>query len=119
MVKLAERRRHQRSRIDWPVSLYHPDLGMFLNGRSVDVSRGGARVDLPTAVPIKPGQTIEVNFPRTATLAKLAGSYSRIKSARVVRVEHRRGLGGFDDIVGKPPARVTVSLQFAPAGEGG
>jgi len=87
MVMLAERRTDTRSRIDWPVSVYHPHLGMFVNGRSVDVSRGGARIRLPFRVPVRSGQVVELNFPRTATLAKVAGRFSRIKTARVLRVE--------------------------------
>ncbi len=87
MVTMADRRRHSRNDIDWPVSVYHPRLGMFINGRSVDVSQGGAKVSLPLAVPIRRGQVIELNFPRTTTLAKMAGRFSRIKTALVVRVE--------------------------------
>jgi hypothetical protein len=87
MVTLADRRQHKRNDIDWPVSVYHPRLGMFINGRSVDVSSGGAKITLPIAAPIKPGQVVELNFPRTTMLARAAGCYSRIKTAVVVRVD--------------------------------
>jgi hypothetical protein len=87
MVTLADRRQFHRNEIDWPVSVYVPRLAMFVNGRSVDVSQSGAKVSLPLAVPIRAGQVLELNFPRTTTLAKMAGCYSRIKTALVVRVE--------------------------------
>ncbi|MDD4891453.1 MAG: PilZ domain-containing protein [Phycisphaerae bacterium] len=87
MVTMMDRRRHQRNQIDWPVSVYHPRLGMFVNGRSVDVSQSGAKISLPIAVPLRPGQVVELNFPRTSTLAKMAGCFSRIKTALVVRIE--------------------------------
>ena len=94
MVTLAERRRHQRNNIDWPVSVYVPRLGMFINGRSVDVSQSGAKVSLPIAAPIRPGQVVELNFPRTSTLAKVAGCFSRIKTALVVPRGRRLCPGG-------------------------
>lgn len=87
MVTLADRRQHKRNQIDWPVSVYSPRLGMFINGRSVDVSSGGAKISLPIAVPLRPGQIVELNFPRTTTLAQAAGRYSRIKTGVVVRVD--------------------------------
>jgi hypothetical protein len=87
MVTLADRRQFHRNQIDWPVSVYVPRLAMFVNGRSVDVSQTGAKVSLPLSVPLQPGQLVELNFPRTSTLAKLAGSFSRIKTAMVVRIE--------------------------------
>ena len=87
MVTMADRRQFHRNQIDWPVSVYVPRLARFVNGRSVDVSQTGAKVSLPLSVPLAPGQLVELNFPRTSTLAKLAGSFSRIKTAMVVRIE--------------------------------
>lgn len=115
MVQMAERRRHTRNRIDWPISLYHPALGMFINGRSIDVSRGGAKVSLPLNVPIRTGQTVEVNFPRTSTLAKVAGCFSRIKTARVVRVERSRGGVDMPELTGMQPLGQTICVQFDAA----
>jgi c-di-GMP-binding flagellar brake protein YcgR len=91
MVMMIERRAEPRTSIDWPVSVYHPYAEQFLNARSVDVSRGGAKIRLDDNAPVTVGQTLELNFPRTATLAKVAGCFSRIKTARVVRVEPEFG----------------------------
>ncbi|MCG3178842.1 MAG: hypothetical protein BIFFINMI_01172 [Phycisphaerae bacterium] len=106
MVMLADRRSSARNKIDWPVSVYCPHLSMFINARSVDVSRSGAMINLPYLAPIRPGQVVELNFPRTATLAKVAGCFSRIKTARVIRVQPQQQVGG-----GKP-ARQLVAVHF-------
>jgi hypothetical protein len=117
MVTMADRRRHVRNRIDWPVSVYHPRLGMFINGRSVNVSQSGAMLSLPIAVPIRPGQVVELNFPRTTTLAKMAGSFSRIKTALVVRVEAEQSEAEQAEAAANAPhfAKMDGTLSAAPA----
>lgn len=114
MVMLTDRRRHARNPIDWPVSIYYPHLGMFINGRSVDVSKGGAKIRLPLAAPIRPGQIVELNFPRTTTLAKVAGCFSRIKTAWVVRVE----AGSQEDGAPSGPASSAESIHSSGGFEG-
>ena len=42
---------------------------------------------LPITTPVQAGNIVEINFPRSTTLAKEKGGYSRIKSGKVVRVE--------------------------------
>lgn len=118
MVTLSDRRQHRRNPVDWPVSVYFPRLGRFINGRSVDVSQSGARVSLPIAVPLRAGQVVELNFPRTTTLAKMAGCFSRIKTAMVVRVESDPmtacSPGATPGVVAqiRRPARQTVAVHF-------
>ena len=40
-------------------------------------------------MPIKAGNTVELNFPRTEDLAKQKGQFARIRTGRVVRVERK------------------------------
>jgi hypothetical protein len=42
--------------------------------------------------PVKEGQVVEVNFPRTESLAKEKGGYARIKTGKVIRIERRNML---------------------------
>jgi hypothetical protein len=42
--------------------------------------------------PVRPGHEVEINFPRTMSLAKQKGQYARIKNARVLRVERKQML---------------------------
>jgi len=42
--------------------------------------------------PIQPGNIVEVNFPRTTTLAKQKGQFARIKKGRVIRVDRKNTL---------------------------
>jgi hypothetical protein len=43
-------------------------------------------------VPVRPGHTVELNFPRTAALAREKGQFARIKSGKVVRVDRKNML---------------------------
>ncbi len=90
METLVEQRKTERTQVSWPVSVWLPEANRFFNGRSTNISRGGVLVRLPASVPLRPGHFIELNFPRTMTLAKKKGAYARIKSGRVVRVERGR-----------------------------
>ena len=69
----------------------------------MNVSMEGALISLPLQTPVCEGQDVEINFPRTEMLAKDKGSYSRIKTARVVRIDR-------SDAVDK--AVVKIGLQF-------
>jgi len=42
--------------------------------------------------PVQPGNIVEINFPRTATLAMQKGQFARIKRGRVVRIERKNTL---------------------------
>jgi hypothetical protein len=87
-----EQRQDIRQDLSWPVSVWLPEANRFFNGKSVNVSRGGALISVPLTTPVHPGNEIEINFPRTMTLAKQKGQYARIKNAKVVRVDRNQML---------------------------
>lgn len=87
-----DQRASERSSVNWPVSIWHPKASKFFNGRSVNVSSVGALVTMPMKVPVCEGQELEVNFPRTESLAKDKGRFARIKTARVVWVDRSDSL---------------------------
>jgi hypothetical protein len=89
MEALTEQRRTNRTTLAWPVSIWVPDANRFFNGRSCNISKTGVFVRLPMTVPVRAGYAVELNFPRTATLAKEKGQFARIKSGKVVRVDRR------------------------------
>ncbi len=89
---LVEQRKDRRSDLAWPVSVWIPEANRFFSGKSVNVSKGGAYICLPMTAPIRPGHEVEVNFPRTVSLARQKGQYARIKTAKVVRVERDKML---------------------------
>jgi hypothetical protein len=85
------------------VSIWLPEANRFFNGRSDNVSKTGVFVSLPLTTPVRPGNAVEVNFPRTVALAKEKGQFARIKSGKVVRVERENILKG---------AQIGVAIQF-------
>jgi hypothetical protein len=87
METSVEQRRHTRTNLNWPVSIWLPEANRFFNGRSANISRTGVLVSLPMTTPVRPGHLVEVNFPRTTTLAKEKGQFARVKCGKVVRVE--------------------------------
>ena len=89
---VLEQRGEVRSDLSWPVSIWLPEANRFFNGKSVNVSKGGAFISVPMTTPVRPGHEIEVNFPRTMSLAKQKGQYARIKTAKVLRVERKQML---------------------------
>ena len=103
VVCVNEQRKARRSEVHWPVSVWHPTAARFFNGSSVNISSGGALVELPMKAPIREGQDIEVNFPRKETLTKEKGSSARIKTARVVRVDRGNTIQS---------ANIKVALNF-------
>ena len=86
-TSVIELRSDTRSDLAWPVSVWLPEASRFFNGKSVNISKGGVFISVPMTTPVKAGNDIEINFPRTAALAKEKGKYARIKSGRVVRVD--------------------------------
>jgi hypothetical protein len=100
----VEQRKEARSELAWPVSVWVPEANRFFNGRSINVSKGGAFLSMPMIIPIRPGHEVEVNFPRTTTLAKEKGQYARIKSGKVLRVERQKMLRG---------GGIGMAVQFA------
>jgi len=89
METLIEQRRETRTRLSWPVSLWLPDANRFFNGRSANISKTGVFITVPMTTPVRTGNTVEVNFPRTETLAQEKGQFARVKSGKVVRVERQ------------------------------
>ena len=89
METLIEQRRDTRTDLCWPVSIWLPDANRFFNGRSSNISKTGVFITLPMTVPVKAGNTVEINFPRTEALAKEKGRFARIKSGKVVRIERK------------------------------
>jgi len=87
METLVEQRKDSRTVLSWPVSFWLPEANRFFNGRSNNISKTGVLVTMPMTAPIKTGHIVEVNFPRTAELARKKGQFARIKSGMVVRVD--------------------------------
>ena len=92
METLVDQRREARTTLSWPVSIWLPEAGRFFSGRSANVSKAGAFVSVPIPAPFRTGHVVEINFPRTEALAQEKGSFARIKSGKVVRVERQNML---------------------------
>ena len=101
---LVDQRRDVRTDLSWPVSIWLPQANRFFNGRSINVSKGGAYLTVPMTTPALAGQEVEVNFPRTEYLAHQKGQYARIKTAKILRVDRRRMLK--DSVIG-------LAVQFS------
>ncbi|AQT68684.1 PilZ domain protein [Anaerohalosphaera lusitana] len=100
---VIEQRKDTRSQLAWPISVWLPEASRFFNGSSINISKGGAYLEVPMTTPVRPGHEIELNFPRTAALAKQKGSYARIKTGKVVRVDREKML---------EEARIGLAVQF-------
>ena len=89
METLTDQRKDTRTNLSWPVSIWLPAAHRFFNGRSSNISKTGVFVTVPITTPVRAGHRVEINFPRTETLADQKGGFARIKSGRVVRVERK------------------------------
>lgn len=89
---LTEQRKETRTQLSWPVSIWMPEAHRFFNGRSSNISKTGVFITMPVTAPVKAGNTVELNFPRTEQLAKEKGSFARIKSGKIVRVDRDKVL---------------------------
>lgn len=89
---VINQRNDVRSDLSWPVSIWLPEANRFFNGKSINVSKGGAYISVPMTTPVRSGHEIEVNFPRTMSLAKQKGQYARIKNAKILRVDRKQML---------------------------
>ena len=83
----VENRRDVRTDLTWPISVWLPEANRFFNAQTVNVAKGGVLVAMPMTTPIRPGHSIELNFPRTKSLAEKKGQFARIKGGKVVRVD--------------------------------
>jgi len=104
METFVEHRKDTRTDLAWPVSVWLPEANRFFNGRSINISKGGALIYAPVTAPVQPGHIVELNFPRTKTLAKNRGQFARIKSGRVIRVNRNKLLDN---------GRIALAVQFA------
>lgn len=103
MESVIEQRKEKRTSLLWPISMWLPEANRFFNAKSENVSRGGVYLTVPMTTPVRAGNVVELNFPRTEDLAKEKGGFSRIKSGKVVRVER-------DDIL--TDADIGVAIEF-------
>jgi len=87
MEAVIEQRSEGRTSLSWPVSIWLPEANRFFYGRSANISKTGVFITVPVTTPIKTGNAVELNFPRTEKLAKEKGGYARIKVGKVVRVD--------------------------------
>ncbi len=92
METSVEQRKERRTNLAWPVSVWLPEAGRFFNGRSANISKVGVFITVPMTTPVRRGSTVELNFPRTDSLAERKGQFARIKKGRVVRVDRRTTL---------------------------
>ena len=104
METLVEQRKGARTEVSWPVSVWLPDANRFFNCRSSNISKTGVLIRMPVTAPIRSGHTVELNFPRTMSLAKQKGGFARIKAGRVVRIERNTLM---DD------ATISVGITFS------
>ena len=95
-TSVVEQRKDTRSDLSWPVSVWLPEANRFFNGKSVNISKGGVFISLPMTTPVRAGHEVEINFPRTMSLAKQKGQYARIKCGKVLRVNRQSVLEGND-----------------------
>ncbi len=100
----VENRRAARTELSWPVSIWLPEANRFFNGKTINVAKGGVLLSVPMTTPIRPGHVVEINFPRTMSLAKKKGQFARIKTGTVLRVD--REMISADATIG-------VAVQFA------
>ena len=103
METLTDQRKDARTNLSWPVSIWVPAAHRFFNGRSANISKMGVFVTVPMTTPVRAGHRVEINFPRTETLAEQKGGFARIKSGKVVRVERKDMLKS---------TRIGVAIQF-------
>jgi hypothetical protein len=104
METLVEHRIEARTNLSWPVSVWLPEANRFFNGHSSNISKAGVFVRVPMTTPVRAGHIVEINFPRTETLAKDKGQFARIKKGKVVRVERKNLL---------KDAHIGVAIAFA------
>lgn len=92
MEAIAEQRTQPRTELTWPVSVWLPQCNRFFNAHTANISSGGLLAKMPVTTPVKEGNIVEVNLPRTHSLAKEKGRYARVMTGKVVRVERSRML---------------------------
>jgi hypothetical protein len=104
MQTTVENRKEARTELSWPVSVWVPEANRFFNGKSLNVSKGGAMLTVPMTTPVRTGHVVEVNFPRTVSLARAKGQFARVKTAKIVRIDRSRCT---------EDASVGIAIQFS------
>jgi hypothetical protein len=104
METQVEHRQDTRTEITWPVSIWLPEANRFFTGQSTNISRTGVLLTVPVTTPVRAGNVVELNFPRTVALAKEKGGFARIKCGKVVRVDRGNMLKA---------ANIGVAIQFS------
>lgn len=56
-----ERRRGLRIRQARPIKIFEPVLSRYFGGQTEDISSAGLRIELPLAVPVRPGTLVNVH----------------------------------------------------------
>ena len=51
-TSVVEQRMDARSELNWPVSIWLPEANRFFNGKSVNISKGGAYLSVPMTTPV-------------------------------------------------------------------
>jgi len=92
MQAVIEQRKETRTNVSWPVSVWMPQANRFVVGRSCNVSKTGVFITLPVTAPVRTGDFVELNFPRTEALAIEKGQFARIKRGKIVRVDRKNML---------------------------
>jgi hypothetical protein len=82
-----ENRKSVRTSLRWPVSVWLPEVNRFYSGTAVNIAKGGVMIKLPMTAPIQAGNLVEINLPRTTSLAKKKDQFARIMIAKVLRVQ--------------------------------
>jgi c-di-GMP-binding flagellar brake protein YcgR len=86
VAPVTDRRRHPRSELRDSLRLTHQPTHRQWPGRALDVSRGGMKIALPAAAPVREGHEVTLSLPKVSSeqFAKLA---EHELAARVVRVD--------------------------------
>ena len=100
---MVENRKDARTDLTWPISVWLPEANRFFNAHTINVAKGGVLVTMPMTTPVRSGQAVEINFPRTQDLAQKKGQFARIKGGKVVRV---------DRTAVTTDANINVAVQF-------
>lgn len=97
MPAARERRQHARQVVTRPCTLFRRRTQRFVAARTVDISHGGALVEVESPRPLVEGETIDVGVAWTSSPLITQDS---LVEAKVVRVVEQR------------PGRQTVAVRF-------
>jgi len=86
-----ERRRGMRLQQARPIKVYEPGVSRYFGGQTQDVSSTGLRLELPSAMPVRPGKLLSVHVGLSEQGQALANRRQMIP-ARVVWVDRSTDL---------------------------